>query len=235
MGGFDYPNEFMYQQELFTEGMGAAFGIFMAIYLLVIFFSFLFSLVCYILQSLGLYTIAERRGIRNPWLAWLPLGNLWIAGSIADQYQYVAKGKIKNRRKALLALSIGVFVICFFWVGALAASAIAQDEVAAITGIFGGTFLLMVIAVVLAVLEYIVYYDLFQSCQPGNSVLYLILAILFPVTLPIFVFVCRKKDLGMPPKKAPAQEPVASAVVEAEVVAEPVQEGYASPEEFEDA
>lgn len=33
------------------------------------------SLVFYIFESLGLYTIAKRRGIRHPWLSWVPLGN----------------------------------------------------------------------------------------------------------------------------------------------------------------
>ena len=38
-------------------------------------------------------------------------------------------------------------------------------------------------------------------------VLYLILNIFVSITLPIFIFICRNQDLGMPPKKA--EEPVA--------------------------
>ena len=64
------------------------------------------SILAYILQALALYTIAKRRGIRKPWLAWIPFGNSWILGSLSDQYHYVTKRTIKNRRKLLLGLEI---------------------------------------------------------------------------------------------------------------------------------
>ena len=72
---------------------------------------FVFAIVSYVLRSVGLYTIAKRRGIHHPWLAWLPIGDAWIMGSISDQYQYVAKGKIRNRRKVLLGLNIAMFAL----------------------------------------------------------------------------------------------------------------------------
>lgn len=61
---------------------GTAFGVFAVIYGVIFLVSLAFSAVTYILQSLGLYTVAKRRGINNPWLAWLPIGNVWILGSI---------------------------------------------------------------------------------------------------------------------------------------------------------
>ena len=57
------------------------------------------SVACYVLEALSLYTIAQRRGIRKPWLAWIPVVNVWIVGSISDQYQYVVNRRIQNRRK----------------------------------------------------------------------------------------------------------------------------------------
>lgn len=69
-------------------------------------FSTLLSLVGYIFLSLGIYTIAKRRGITNPWLAWIPFGQSWMLGCVSDQYQHVAQGKQKSRRKALLWLDI---------------------------------------------------------------------------------------------------------------------------------
>lgn len=64
------------------------------------------SVACYVLEALSLYTIAQRRGIRKPWLAWIPVVNVWIVGSISDQYQYVVNRRIQNRRKVLLGLAI---------------------------------------------------------------------------------------------------------------------------------
>ena len=51
-------------------------GILLAVYALVMFAYSMLGLISYVLHSLGLYTIAKRRGIHNSWLAWLPFGNL---------------------------------------------------------------------------------------------------------------------------------------------------------------
>lgn len=84
--------------------------------------SMVIGLVAYVLMAVGLYTIAKRRGIRNPWLAWIPVANSWLLGCISDQYQYVAKGRNKSRRKMLLILtiivellSIALFVVAWSW------------------------------------------------------------------------------------------------------------------------
>ena len=40
-------------------------------------------LVGWILSSVGLYKVAKRRGIRNAWLAWIPIGSEWVLGSVS--------------------------------------------------------------------------------------------------------------------------------------------------------
>ncbi len=182
-------------------------------------FIFLFYLVMmgwgiasYIFQSLGLYTIAKRRGIYNPWLSWLPFGSMWILGSISDQYQHVAKGCVKNRRKILLGLTIAmVAVMLLMYAGmfGMALGVVGEMEAVAATG--GVVTVLaavgfLVITVIAVVYQYIATYDLYASCEPNNAVLYLVLSILFSVVMPVFIFVCRKKDLGMPPRKQPEPE-----------------------------
>lgn len=189
-------------------------------------FSFLIGVAAYILTALSLYTIARRRGISNPWLAWLPVANLWVLGSISDQYQYVAQGLVRNRRKILLGLSIAFAIL---WIGMVvsAGSAIigiiaeiptlenalvnGMDEAAGmhmletflppLLGLLGISFVMSVVAVVQTVFEYICYYNLFASCQPDNKVLYILLSIFIHITLPVFLMICRDKDLGMPPRK----------------------------------
>ena len=69
------------------------------------------------------------------------------------------------------------------------------------------------------------YYDLYCSCDPNNSVLFLILSIVFSGIMPFFVFACRNKDNGIPRPKQPA--PAAEIPVETEETAiegEPVNE-----------
>ena len=195
-----------------------------------------FSLLCYIFQSLGLYRIAKRRGIRNGWLAWLPIGNMWILGSIADQYRYVAKGQVKSRRKILLGLSIacmalsGLSGVIAFGIGLAAGMTGDMKAVAGMLAPLLAAVIIWVIAVVAMVFQYIACYDLYRSCDPDDSLLFLVLSILFPVAVPFFIFAMRNKDRGMPPRK----DTVTPQTCPAEEYAELTDAPVAQPEEFED-
>ena len=262
MGGFDYPYGYEYDMGGYYTNLEDNFlGAIIVIYFLIILVSLAFSVVSYVLHSLGLYTIANRRKIRNSWLAWIPVGNLWVLGSVSDQFQYVAKGKVKNRRIQLVLLSVGLVALYIVWliclVGMLFTGAMAA-------GFWLSTAAIAICPIVQLILEYIAYYDLYRSCEPDNSVLYLVLSIVFPVTLPFFVFFSRKKDGGMPPRKqthipretevvdtyptepveAYPTEPVDAYPTEpvnaypTEPVnaypTEPVEEGFAQPADFEE-
>lgn len=185
----------------------------------------------YVLQSLGTYTMAKRRGIRHPWLSWIPIGSDWMWGCLADQYQYVAKGKIKNRRKVLLALSILIVVLALvifgLYVGIVVKIASNGETIQVMSNqqivqLFMGEFLgafavagmLYVVSIVLMVFRYIALHNIYVSCVPGNAVLYLVLSIVFSFLTPVFMFLCRKKDEGMPPRKEPEAEPVRQAIQE---------------------
>lgn len=190
---------------------------FMIVYLIMMVFALCYSVVVYVLQSAGMYTIAKRRGIHHSWLAWIPIGSMWVLGSISDQYQFVAKGKIRNRRRVLLWLMVAVyalllafFVVFFATVFNSIANSAAEPSAAVVVtmiGTFGIYMVAWVLSVIAMVFMYIAYYDLFASCNPNNAVLFLVLSIFFNFLLPFFVFACRKKDEGMPPRKV--QIPVA--------------------------
>lgn len=249
---YPYSDEFMSGAEFSAGAMSAGIvGVFFAIYMVMIFFSFAFSVASYILTSLGTYTIAERRGIRYPWLTWLPFGNLWILGSISDQYQYIVKGKIKNRRKVMLGLSIGVVAAYIIFLFATVTGIILSEnavyfgsEAAMLVLVVVCMLVMVVTGIILIVYQYISLHDLYRSCHPGNAALYTVLSILITVTMPFFVFFSRKKDLGMPPRKkasAPVQpevlpqpEAVAEEAAAEQEEAEEVEEGFAKPEEFEE-
>ncbi len=216
----------------FVGAAGLAAGIFMIVYLLAL----AFSLVSYVLNAVGMYRIAKRRGIHHAWLAWIPVGNSWLLGSISDHYQYVAKKKITGRRKALLAMNLilivlsgvivsGAFMIFSFTTGPadLMGSGILLIGllVVAYLALFG-------LSIAMLVVSFIAYYDLFQSSKPNCAVLFLILGVVFNVTLPFFVFACGNSDKGMPERRPrqpveqlhEEEKPVAEEipVVEAEIV-----------------
>ena len=220
-----YGNYYEYDYGTATSDISGFAGVFLGILLVFYLFVIAFGVAMYVLQSVGYYQIAKRRGIHNPWLAWLPVGNMWILGSISDQYQYVAKGKLRNRRKLLAWLSAVSYVLSISAAAGYLAMMVGMIGEYSYSGMdimagAGATIALLcylailVISVVSLVFYYIALYDLFASSDPYNSVMYIVLSIFINVTLPFFVFACRKKDLGMPPRKPqPApQIPVAEVV-----------------------
>ena len=195
----------------FAPGAERFMTVFMVVYLIILAFALIYAAVVYVLQSLGLYTIAKRRCIHHSWLAWIPIGNMWLLGSISDQYQFVAKGRVRNRRKVLLGLLIAVYALLIvamvILVSSIITSVMAEGASGTITatgsmmGAVGFYFVGWLLAVVAMVFTYIAYYDLFASCNPNNAVVFLVLSIFFNFLLPFFIFACRKKDEGMPPRR----------------------------------
>ena len=179
----------------------------------------LVSVIFWIISSLSLQSIARRRGIRNAWLAWVPIGNQWILGSIADQYQHLIQGKITSRRKILLWLGLANFVVSVIGgilSGVIGATAQTEEQmmvfsVVNLVSSLGG----MALGITVLVFYHMSNYDLYRSCNPKNAVTFLVLGIIFPITQPFFYLSCRKKDLGM---------------VVPEIVTAPVEIPMASPE-----
>ena len=214
------------------SGFGSFLIIFLLVYGLILLSIVAFSVLSYVLSAIGLQTIAKRRGIRNGWLAWLPVVNCWILGSVSDQYQYLVKGKIKNRRKQLLALEIGIAVLYVMYV----LSGVAQTVIgAAVAGYEVCRYAVSVFTVILSVVQYLACFDLYRSCRPERKVVYLILSIVLPVTLPFFVFACRKYDGGMPPRRESVQPADAYPTEPVDTYpTEPVEEDFVHPEDFEE-
>lgn len=198
--------------------MGVFMGVFWALYALL----FLaldaavlaFAVVCYVLEGKSLSAIARRRGIEKPWLAWVPVGSAWLLGSISDQYRYVTYGQVRSRRKLLTWLTAtlyGVMTVLFVllgvWMVFSVIAAINATEEAFLITLLGGMiglylflFLFVGIAAVTSVFQFMAYYDLFRSCDPKKSLVFLLVSIFVSYPLPFFVYSCRNKDLGMPPR-----------------------------------
>lgn len=187
--------------------------VFFAIYGIILLVMLAVALVMYILQSIAYYTIAKRRGIHNAWLAWIPVGNVWIIGSISDQYQYVKKGKIRNFRKWLigldLAVAAGAFLMYVPYIIMILSAGL--DATGLITLALALLVVLMAFAmsaasIVYTVFLYMAIYDLFESCTQDRAVLYLLLSLFVPCAATILLFICRKKDDGMPPRVEELEE-----------------------------
>ena len=184
------------------------FIIFYVVYMLAI---CSFSIVQYVFRSLGVYTIAKRRGLKHPWFAWVPVLDHYLLGCISDQYRCVVKGQNKNKRKILLILDIVfvavlvVTVISFVGTAFRAAVGYISESrmVSQVLGLMGIYLPLMGVGIAMTVFRYMALHDLYVSVDPRNSTMYTVLSILFKVTEPFFIFFNRKKDDGMPPRREP--------------------------------
>lgn len=204
----------MYPEISSMEGFAEMFGISSIMSLLSSIPGMLISLGTYIATALALYTIANRRGISKPWLAWVPVVNVWTLGAIADHYR-LACGTKKNRRKVLLGTNIAMqvlagivlvlaigMIVSLVLSGALDAEYLPDDVMLSMFGYLGGMLVamlpMMVLAVIFAVFYYIALYEVYKSCDSGNAVLYLVLSIFISICQPVFLVICRNKDDGMP-------------------------------------
>lgn len=165
------------------------------------------TVVAYVLLALGLFVIGKRRGIEKAWLAWIPIGNLWIMGSISDNYRYAVTHQYKNRRKlmmVLLSVLLVLAVVLGYMLAALAVELVSglgmrgktvEMMLADPQGVQNfiqynaewilqslGKLLLVVIpmltvAIWCSVLTYMAMYDIFASCDPKHKTLYTVLSI----------------------------------------------------------
>lgn len=226
--------------QTFEELMGMS----LAAYIISEIPNMLISLAVYVFTALALYTMAKRRGIKNPWLAWIPFANAWLLGCVSDQYRAVARGETKYRRRVLLWTEIMtsvtaalVTVLCFTMLGRMftimyelfgigisdlmdpeklailesmegqMSEADAQRLLSAVMGPGVGMVLLALVlapvAIINMVFGFIALHDIYKSCDPSNATLYLVLSILIGYAQPVFLFLCRNKDLGMPMRQEP--------------------------------
>lgn len=208
-----YDHSYELEEEM-MEGFAAIFG---GVYLLCI----VFSIAMYVIRALSVQTIARRRGLNHPWLAWIPVGSDWILGSISDQFKYLTQDREQSRRKILLGVSIAG-AACGLATLVMYVAMIVQIVLGGDADVYSdaqlarmimkpmmGFLLVGLVAAIVGITKYVFQcmckYDLYKSCDPKNATMFLVLGILFGVTEPFFLLACRKKDLGMPPRRPEPQ------------------------------
>lgn len=179
--------------------------VFLVIYVIIMGFVTLIGIAGYILQGISMQTIAKRRGIENPWLAWVPIGNSYILGAVADDYNLKARLKKTNLRKFLLFFTLGLLV-CVISLYPLLFTGMYSIMQSDGTGV--GAALLVVLAILyvlvfglsitVSVFQYIAIFRLLRSLSAKNGVLYFILSIFITGVYPLLIFFLRDSDEGMP-------------------------------------
>lgn len=186
------------------------------------------GLIAYVLQALALYTIAKRRGLSCPWLAWVPVADGWILGAVSDQYRETVLQKKTHKRGILLGLNVAsvvVYVLCvvaFIVWGVFAFDSMYDGSTEMEYGaVLALPFILSVLAILLvcllpliavlivkAVFRWMAIWDVFKSCDPQNAQIYFLVSFLlglfkFSGLEAVFMLICMNRDDGM---IAPATE-----------------------------
>lgn len=146
----------------------SGWGAIIALGAIAVLFFTVIGLVFYVLKSIGLYTLADNRGIENAWLAWIPVADLYIMGLLVGEMD-ILDYHLDN---------LGLWCPTIFVGGSV------LGQIPTIGVLF--QLLLFVFAV------YFIY-KLFEKYTP-NAVLYTVLSVPLGL-LGIFLFVIRNNQL----------------------------------------
>lgn len=161
-------------------------------------------LVNYVLTSLSTMQLADVLGVKNAWLAWIPIGNFYVMGATADQLE--AKRGVSHKWGKLL-LILGLIVVALFFLMFVALFAlIAYIGVAEATGefynegiliapaifVYLGYIVVMIVVMALSYLTAVCIYKIFEEIVPQKSIKYFLLFVLVPFGNVFCFFRCKK-------------------------------------------
>lgn len=191
----DYYNYYNSFYNPYSGMLDVAYGI-LSLLLLSSLFIFI---VLYIFESIALYTIAKNRGIKNAFLSFIPVAEYYILGKVYDDISATMNKKTGYAARmvvlASFALASAVFACVFL--GMSAVIGFAGGE--AVMFIFMAVpFLLVQIGCTVALLIFtlISLYAVYKEYVPSNAVLFLVLSVIIPVTMPFLLFSIRNKKSG---------------------------------------
>ena len=170
--------------QMITDGRGTILLILVAI-------NILLNLPIDPISSFGMYRIAKRRNLPCPWLAWIPLINLWTLGSIADQHTFFKQKKRGVLRWFMLVhMAVSALICIALWTDGAVSAFFTADTGAAVPFLF-----LLGLAGTGAV--FVALARLYASCLPRQSPIFTMLSILFSIPTPFFMLKCCDKDYLM--------------------------------------
>ena len=156
----------------------------------------------YVMTSIALYTLAKRRGIANPFLAWIPVADSWITGSVAQEYDE-REGHKRSWGKVLFVTSlIGSVGVLVGYVGMIASAIAEAMKYAPASAPMEAWFIKFIICYVLllvavvaltaaGIVRYICIFKIYESTVGDKAIKYLLLSIMVPLACPICLLLCR--------------------------------------------
>lgn len=172
----------------------------------VIWFAMLGGMITlYVLSALGAYTVAKHRGVKNAWLAWLPVGNSYVYGALSDDVVSLRGIPKKYRSRVLLPVLdgcvVGGIILLFVIMISMIYSVMPLSDTAVSAAPFVQIpfmmlFVLLIDGVMIAsrVFASIALYPVYREyCLPGTSLAFAICGGIFGLH-GIFLFAIRNKQ-----------------------------------------
>ena len=167
------------------------------------------GIAIYLLESISVYKMAKSAEIKNPWLAFIPVANDWVFGTLAEKYK--KKNGTKSARFGIIlpvlegivlieAIALTIFTV----ISIKEITGYALDAVNTSTEMVPEQFMspipviilyfaLMAVAIAYAVVFFIALWRVYYSFDKSNATLYIVLSIIFTISVPIILFIIRNR------------------------------------------
>lgn len=167
------------------------------------------GIAIYLLESISVYKMAKSAEIKNPWLAFVPVANDWVFGSLAEKYK--KKNGTKSARFGIIlpvlegivlieAIALTIFtVISIKEITGYALDAVntstemAPEQFMSLIPVIILYFALMAVAIAYAVVFFIALWRVYSSFDKSNATLYIVLSVVFTISVPIILFIIRNR------------------------------------------
>ena len=161
------------------------------------------GIAIYLLESISVYKMAKSAEIKNPWLAFIPVANDWVFGTLAEKYK--KKNGTKSARFGIIlpvlegivlieAIALTIFTV----ISIKEITGYALDAVNTSTEMVPEQFMSLIPVIILyfalmAVVFFIALWRVYYSFDKSNATLYIVLSIIFTISVPIILFIIRNR------------------------------------------
>lgn len=167
------------------------------------------GIAIYLLESISVYKMAKSAEIKNPWLVFIPVANDWVFGTLAEKYK--KKNGTKSARFGIIlpvlegivfieSIALTIFtVISVKEITGYALDAVntstemAPEQFMSLIPVIILYFALMAVAIAYAVVFFIALWRVYSSFDKSNATLYIVLSVIFTISVPIILFIIRNR------------------------------------------
>lgn len=167
------------------------------------------GIAIYLLESISVYKMAKSAEIKNPWLAFIPVANDWVFGTLAEKYK--KKNGTKSARFGIIlpvlegivfieSIALTIFTVISikeitgYALDAVNTSAeMAPEQFMSLIPVIILYFALMAVAIAYAVVFFIALWRVYSSFDKSNATLYIVLSVIFTISVPIILFIIRNR------------------------------------------